>query len=213
MSHPRLISFLSALCLFLAAVENAIPKPLPFLRLGLANLPVILALFLLRRRQVFSLVLFKVLAQGVISGTLFSYIFLFSAGGSFASALAMMAIYEICGKRKGDFCEENVSDGWQTNERKFLSVSAVGISLAGALANTFAQLILARFFLFGENTKYIAPVLLVSGLITGFSLGVFAELFMQKSKWFKARLSERSVIPTQVDSSFTHSEVKKSDEI
>ena len=166
MPRARLISFLCAICLFLAAIENAIPEPLPFLRLGLANLPVILSLFLLRRREVFSLILFKVVSQGVISGTLFSYIFLFSSFGSFASGLFMMAGYEL-GKSNG----RNL-------------FSCVGISLLGALANTFAQLILARFFLFGENTKYIAPILLVSGLITGFALGVFAEVFMRKSKWF-----------------------------
>lgn len=176
-TRTKLISFLCAICLFLAAVENAIPKPLPFLRLGLANLPVILALFLIRRREVFSLVLFKVLAQGIISGTLFSYISLFSAGGSFASAIAMMGCYEIFGKTstKKDF----------TNKRKFFTVSAVGISLTGSLASSFAQLILANFILFGKNTKYITPILLVSGLFTGLALGVFAELFMQKSKWFK----------------------------
>ena len=175
-SEGKLIAFLSALCLFLSAIENAIPKPLPFLRLGLANLPVILALYLLPRRKVLLLVLFKILAQGVISGTLLSYIFLFSAGGSFASALAMMAIYAFFGDK--------------TNERKLFSVSAVGISLFGSLASTFAQLILARFFLFGANTKYIAPILLVSGLVTGFALGFFAELFMQKSRWFKTVLEK-----------------------
>ena len=173
----KLIAFLSALCLFLSAIENAIPKPLPFLRLGLANLPVILALYLLPRRKVLLLVLFKILAQGVISGTLLSYIFLFSAGGSFSSALAMMVIYALFGNK--------------TNERKLFSVSAVGISLFGSLASTFAQLILARFFLFGANVKYIAPILLVSGLVTGFALGLFAELFMKKSRWFKT-VSEKN---------------------
>ncbi|WP_294431058.1 Gx transporter family protein [uncultured Treponema sp.] len=175
MPRARLISFLAALCLFLSAIENAIPKPLPFLRLGLANLPILLALFLLNRREVFSLVLFKVLAQGVISGTLFSYIFLFSAGGSFSSAIAMMGIYEVFGKRDARKL---------TTKRKLYCASAVGISLFGSLASTCTQLLLAKFFLFGSNTKYVAPILLISGLLTGLLLGIFAELFIQKSKWF-----------------------------
>jgi heptaprenyl diphosphate synthase len=192
----KLVSFLAALCLFLAAIENAIPKPLPFLRLGLANLPVILALFLLPSRKILLLVLFKVLAQGIISGTLFSYVFLFSSGGSFASALAMMGLYALCGNHRRN----------RTNERKFFSVSAVGITLFGSLASTFAQLFLARFILFGENAKYIAPILLVSGLITGLLLGIFAELFMQKSNWFKGLLTDFSETATKSD-------VEKSDEI
>ena len=172
MTQPKLVTFLAALCLFLAAIENAIPKPLPFLRLGLANLPVLLALYLIPARKVLLLVIFKIAAQGVISGTLFSYIVIFSAGGSFASALAMLGIHKAA----------KVLQMWNTNERKL--ISAVGISLFGSLASTFAQLALARAILFGENTKFVAPVLLVSGLVTGFVLGVFAEIFMQKSKWF-----------------------------
>ena len=168
--QSRLISFLAALCLFLAAIENAIPKPLPFLRLGLANLPVILALYLLPRRKILLLVIFKILAQGVISGTIFSYVFIFSACGSFSSAIAMMGTYSLSYKRN--------------------FASAVGISLFGSLTSTFFQLVLARFLLFGENIKFIAPILLISGLITGLALGVFAEFFMQKSKWFKEIQSE-----------------------
>ena len=192
----KLVSFLAALCLFLAAIENAIPKPLPFLRLGLANLPVILALFLLPSRKILLLVLFKVLAQGIISGTLFSYVFLFSSGGSFASALAMMGLYALFGNHRKN----------ETDERKLFSVSAVGITLFGSLASTFAQLFLARFILFGENAKYIAPILLVSGLIIGLLLGIFAELFMQKSNWFKGLLTDFSETATKSD-------VEKSDEI
>lgn len=62
-------------------------------------------------------------------------------------------------------------------------VSALGISLAGALGNNLAQLAAARFFLFGENTRFIAPILLISGFITGLLLGIFTEIFKQKSKW------------------------------
>ena len=171
--YQKLISFLVALCLFFATIENAIPKPLPFLRLGLANLPVIFSLFLLRKRDVFFLVLFKVVLQGIISGTIFSYIFLFSGVSSFSSALAMQILFLIT---KGDN---------STNERKFLKISAIGLSLIGSLASTFSQLFLAKFFLFGENTKYIVPILLVSGLITGLFLGIFSEIFIQKSKWFE----------------------------
>ena len=174
----KLISFLAALCLFLALIENAIPKPLPFLRLGLANLPVILAIFLLPRGKILLLVLFKVAAQGLFSGSLFSYIFLFSAGGSFSSALAMMGLAALCGIRR-----ENAGG---TGGRRFFAVSAVGLSLSGSLASTLTQLALARIFLFGANTRYFAPVLLVSGLATGLILGIFAEMFMRKSLWFKS---------------------------
>jgi len=161
--RTKLITFFSALCLFLSAVEYAIPKPLPFLRLGLANLPIILSLSVLTKKEIALVVFFKIVAQGVISGTLFSYIFVFSAAGSFSSAIMMILVYKVFKSK----------------------ISSLGISLAGALANNCAQLLVARFFLFGKNAKYIAPVLLVTGFATGAVLGIFTEVFRQKSRWLK----------------------------
>lgn len=159
-----LISFFAALCMFLSAIEYAIPKPLPFMRIGLANLPVLLSLRKMRRRDTLLLIILKVLGQGFISGTFFSYIFVFSAGGSFASGLAMMGVYILF-------------------ERTRL-ISFAGVSLAGSLANNIAQILLAQFMLFGQNTRYVAPVLLISGLITGIALGIFANMFAASSKWY-----------------------------
>lgn len=168
--RTKLITFFSALCLFLSAVEYAIPKPLPFLRLGLANLPVILSLSILKNREIALVVFFKVVAQGVISGTLFSYIFLFSAAGSFSSAFVMILA-----------------------SRLFKSkISAFGISLAGALSNNLAQLCIARLFLFGQNARYIAPILLITGFVTGSALGIFTELFKQKSNWLNKLASREA---------------------
>jgi len=162
-ADKRLLPFLAALCLFLAAVEYAIPKPLPFLRLGLANMPVIIGLFLLPTRDMYKLILLKIIGQALITGTLISYIFLFSAAGSLASGLAMMGVHHLFKER----------------------ISCIGLSLAGAAANNIAQLVVARLILFGSATRYIAPILLISGAVTGLLLGIFVQLFIQKSKWFR----------------------------
>lgn len=52
-----IIALLAALALMLSSIEYIIPKPVPFLRLGLANLPVLISLGLLTPRRVFLLVL------------------------------------------------------------------------------------------------------------------------------------------------------------
>ena len=161
-TDKKLLPFLAALCLFLAAVEYAIPKPLPFLRLGLANLPVIVALFVLPTRDIYKLILLKIIGQALVTGTLFSYIFLFSAAGSAASGLTMLGVHL-----------------WLKNR-----VSCIGLSLAGAAANNIAQLVVAYFVLFGSATRYIAPILLISGAVTGLVLGIFTQMFIEKSKWF-----------------------------
>ncbi len=159
------ICFMASLCLFLSALELAIPKPLPFMRLGLANLPIIVGLKIFSFQELASLVLLKILMQAFLSGTLFTYIFIFSAAGSFVSLIFMYGIYRL--------------------SQKYNLVSNIGISLAGSLGSCLAQIVCAIFILFGKNTKYIAPVLLVSGMITGLLLGIFCNSFEQKSMWLE----------------------------
>lgn len=161
------LTFLTALCLFFSAVEYAIPKPVPFLRLGLANLAVILSFFLLKPYQSVFLILLKIFVQNLISGTLLSYTILFSIAGSFASGLSMLVLFHLfynCRKPK---------------------ISLVGISLTGSLFNTLGQLLVSYLLMFKENTKYIAPVLLGLSLITGLLLGAFSEYFVNHSRWLK----------------------------
>lgn len=162
--NTKLITFLAALCLFLSAIEYAIPKPVPFFRLGLANLPILLGLYLLSMPEYFLLVLLKVLGQNLISGALFSYVFLFSLSGTVSASLSMLFIHRLFYKRE--------------------LVTNVGISLAGALCNALSQLFIARILMFGDNVRLIAPPLLIMSLITGLVLGFFADRFTARSKWF-----------------------------
>lgn len=171
-SVQKKLTFLTALCLFFSAVEFAIPKPVPFLRLGLANLAVILSFFLLTPWQSIILIALKVFVQNLISGTLFSYTVLFSIAGSFSSGLVMLALFKLlynCPKPK---------------------ISLAGICLTGSFFNCLAQLLVSYFLMFHENTKYIAPVLLGLSFITGILLGLFAEYFVRHSKWFRAVRSQ-----------------------
>jgi len=158
----NLKALLGACSIFLALVEHMIPKPLPFLRVGIANLPVLISLGVLNPAQVLLVVLLKVLGQALVNGTLFSYIFLFSAAGSFASAFAMIAFSRL---------PEKV-------------VSLVGISISGGLASTVAQLSLAFVLVFGRSVFFIAPVFLAASLATSVALGFIASSFCSRSRWY-----------------------------
>lgn len=161
-------AWFGALCFFLSTIEYAIPKPLPFLRLGIANVPVMLAIDLLPFPAYCALVLIKILGQGLIGGTLFSYVFLFSAAGSVSSALIMLLLRKSLTKK----------------------ISWIGISVAGAFASNAAQLVFARFYIFGESAWYIAPPFFAVGAISGALLGVFANAYEAKSRWYGELRSE-----------------------
>jgi len=163
------LALLGALCLFLSAVEYMIPKPLPFMRIGLANLPLMLALDIFPLPSFFVLVCIKILGQALITGTLFSYIFLFSMTGTFFSALLMFFLRRVFKER----------------------ITFTGIGTAGAFVSNLSQLALAHVFIFRENTRYIAPAFLAAGLVTGIALGIFCEIFARSSKWFSAAKGAR----------------------
>jgi heptaprenyl diphosphate synthase len=155
------VAFLGALCMFLSAIEYMIPKPIPFLRVGIANLPVLISLDLLPVPLLLLVVVLKVVGQGMVGGTLFSYVFLFSAAGSFASAFAMLLTRRLFGSR----------------------MTLVGVGVIGALFGNIAQVLLARILIFGEGAWIIAPPFLAIGTLTAAVLGMFAERFTQRSQW------------------------------
>ena len=164
-----MVALLGGVCMFLSAVEYMIPKPIPFLRVGIANLPILVGLDLLPVPLLLLLVVLKVIGQGLVGGTLFSYVFLFSAAGSFASALSMLASRRILGTR----------------------VSLVGIGVIGALFGNTAQVLLARVLIFGEGAWLIAPPFLAVGTVTAVLLGTFAQQFSARSTWLAGLVRER----------------------
>jgi heptaprenyl diphosphate synthase len=157
----QVVALAAAVCLFLASIEYVIPRPLPFLRIGLANLPLLVALDLLPAGSFFLLVALKILGQSLIQGSLFSYLFVFSLSGSLASGALMWAARKVFGSR----------------------MSLIGISVLGALASNLSQLSLARVLVFGPSAWMIAPPFLLVGLGTSTILGLLAEVYRRRSRF------------------------------
>ena len=151
--------------MFLSILEYLIPKPLPFMRIGLANLPVMISLVLLPVRGTALVVILKVLGQGLVNGTIFSYIFVFSAAGSVSSGIVMVLAFSLFGRH----------------------ISMVGVSVLGALSSNILQIAAAAYFIFGKAAFLIAPPFLIIGTVSAFVLGFTAEEFLEKSEWISVR--------------------------
>lgn len=177
--------------MFLSMIEYAIPKPIPFMRLGIANMGIMLSLYVLPIRQVLFLTLIKVFLQALISGTFFSYIFIFSFVGSFASVFAMLLSKNIFKSK----------------------ISFLGICFSGALANNLSQILLSYLMIFKSSTSFIAPILLISGFISSAVLGTLTQKFVSGSSWYKMILTEdeNNVSDLEnIDSQINLSSIKKS---
>jgi heptaprenyl diphosphate synthase len=155
-------ALMGAFCFFLSAIEYMLPKPMPFMRLGIANLPILLAVDILPFRWFLALAAVKVIGMSLISGTLFSYVALFSLAGTMAAALVM----------------------WGARRAGGRFISQIGVSIAGAMVSNAVQILIARFLVFRETAWLIAPLFLGMGLATGAALGVFAESFARTSLWY-----------------------------
>lgn len=157
-----LVAFFGALSLFFATLEYLFPKPIPFFRLGLSNLPLLVSLGFFSFREQMLLLLLKVVGTGIVNGTLASHVFLFSTGATVASFVVMYGLHRWIPAR---------------------FVSLTGISLAGALASNAVQIVLAITIVYGPASGVVAPWYFGLGTFTGWAMGWGATQFLKHSKW------------------------------
>ena len=160
------IGMLSALALVLSFLESLIPfQPgLPGIKLGLANLVIVFALY---RMNVHSALLINTV-RILLAGLLFSGLFglLYSAAGAAASLAAMTLLLQINQKR------EQVG--------KSILFSIFGVSMTGGVFHNLGQLLVAILFLSSLNLIYYLPVMIISGIVMGLINGMIARLLLQK---------------------------------
>lgn len=141
------LGFLTATATLIYVVESVIMRalPLPFLRLGLAN---IVLLYLVSNKkiwQAYVVTIFKTIIGGIATFTLISPAVLLSMGGGI-TAISLMSI--------GLFVRPRFS--------------LTGISILGAIGHNLAQLALARRLIITNDSLFVlTPILILFGLISG----------------------------------------------
>ncbi|MBI5639275.1 MAG: Gx transporter family protein [Nitrospirae bacterium] len=153
------IAVLSAYALALHGFEGLLPMPIPWLRLGLANIITLVALMLYGFRTALNVTLIRVILSSIFTGTFLGPAFMLSFGGGILSVAAM---------------------GLARSVSKSL-FGPVGLSLIGALFHNLAQLFLA-YFLFIQRVEamlIISPVILLIGTVAGLASGVISDLLIK----------------------------------
>lgn len=143
------IGALSALAMLLGYLETFVPIPIPGVKLGLANVAVLMAL---AQGDVWGACwvgVIKVLAAGLLFGSPITMTY--SAAGTALSLCAMVPLARLRTMRL-----------WM-------------VSVVGALAHEAGQLLVAQVLLGTPLVWYGAPPLLVAGCVTGLLCGVVAE--------------------------------------
>lgn len=150
-----LCAILLSVTLIIGIIERAIPFDfaVPGVKLGLSNVIILTAIYIFGFRESFILVILKCVLLAAITGN--TAAFLYSISGSLISFFAML-------------CAVTLS-------KKDEDMSAVGVSVIGAVFHNIGQILMACFILKSVNVFYYLPLLLVSGVITGFLVGLIVK--------------------------------------
>lgn len=157
------IAWLTALAITIHLAESALPTILPGLKPGLANVVIVVALFLFGWRTAVWITLLRVLVGSLLLGTFLTPTFLLSLAGAAGSLLLMGLLFILFrflpGKGPG----------------------AVGYSLLGAQGHMVAQFMVAYlFFIPHEAILHLLPVLMTAALLFGLVTGLIAMQVVQK---------------------------------
>ena len=159
--NTRLIAtaaLLAALALILSYVEAIIPINLGFpgIKIGFANIVVVLALYYLGPRYALYINIIRIALAALLFGSLFS--------GLYALAGGLCSFVAMAGLKKTD---------------KF---SITGVSMTGGAVHNIAQLIVAAVIVRTPQIALYLPVLLLAGAAAGIFNGIISNLVLRKLK-------------------------------
>lgn len=147
-----LTGLMASCSIILGVIENFIPTPVPAIRLGLSNVPVLIMIYLAGSKYAFQVSFLKALIVPVLSANIIFKMSL-SVPATFISFAAMAVTYHYF-KNK---------------------LSIVTISVIGAVFHMTAQLAVVNvFYVKGLIYTNIAGILLLSAVITGVFMGIIA---------------------------------------
>ena len=149
---------LLSMSIVLSIIESFIPLFngfVPGLKLGLANIIVLIVLYKYEVKDAFFVSLLRVIVVGIMRTGLFSVNFFFSLSGALFSCCAMAL----------------------TKKTRF---SMIGVSVIGSLFHSIGQILIAVVFLKNSNMFYYLPWLLLFSIPTGLFIGYVSKILLSE---------------------------------
>lgn len=155
-SKLTMCALLASLALIFSYIEVLIPfnPGIPGIKLGIANLVIIVALYYLGPKYALTVNLVRILIAGLLFNGMFGA--LYSLSGGLLSWLVMVLL------------------------QKTRLFSVTGVSMAGGVAHNLGQLLTAAFIVSNIKVFIYFPVLIFSGMICGTLIGILSHLILKK---------------------------------
>lgn len=147
-----------SVAMILSFVESRIPAfvAIPGVKVGLANIAVIFALYKMGWREAMTVSVIRVFLVSVLFGNIESL--WFSLAGAILSLSVMILL------------------------RKIRIFTELAVSVVGGITHNVGQILVAFLLLETGVVFYYLPFLLVSGVIAGIAVGVASSLLVKKIK-------------------------------
>ena len=146
----------TAIALVLSFIESQIPAfvAVPGVKMGLANIAIVYALYRLGWKEAALISLIRVVLVSLLFGSAAS--FLYSLAGAVLSLLGMALL-----KKTGKFTE-------------------IVVRVAGGVLHNIGQIAMASIILETDALRYYLPFLLVSGILAGVVIGLISGILIRR---------------------------------
>lgn len=147
-----------AVAMLLSYIESCLPSftAVPGIKMGLANIAVIFALYRFGLREAVVVSLTRVFLMALLFGSVVSM--LYGLAGAVVSILLMELM------------------------RRFSPFSTVGVSVLGGVAHNAGQIGAACIILKTDLLVYYMPILIISGTLAGIVTGIAAGMLIKRLK-------------------------------
>ena len=153
------LALLIAIAVSMHIIESLLPSPIPWLRLGLANIMTLSALYLCGGKAAWTVSLARTGIGALLLGRLLSPGFWLALTGAIVATSVMIIVHRSCGRY----------------------VSPIGVSAAGAAGHAMGQVIAARLLIIQHEAIWqITPLFLFFSIISGVLTGWLAMLLLHR---------------------------------
>ena len=157
-----LLSLFVSTGLILFIFEAYIPRPLPWLKPGLANIATLLTLYLFDFRAALLVVILRVVIGSLLVGTFLNPAFILAIGGGVMATVVMAFVKHFFAR----------------------TFSILGISILGAVTHNLVQLLLVYVLIVTQKVIFkLLPLMMISALVSGTIVAIITYyLFTQICK-------------------------------
>ncbi len=152
-----IIAMLLAMAIVLNILESFIPMFIPGVKLGLANIIILIMLYEMKPTEAFMVDLLRIVLASLLRGNILAPTFFMALSGGMLSFFVMLLF------------------------SKIKCFSPIGVSVLGAVSHATGQIMVAIILLGTASVVYYLPMIALLSIGTGILSGLLVKIYLKRS--------------------------------